>query len=584
MKSIQKLRRLKSRSPRNKSRRVIKSKSRKPKSRSPRNKSRRIIKSKKKHKSRRPIKSKKQNQKKLKSRSKYDGVGEKRRSDEISNVERDEEDISNSKKSRKINEIGLHIKSKEDTITNISGPAYMSILKPKDTIIDKFRKLENPIYTPILILFGDYHFSSEYECDCDENDKCLEDVYQFAIKLNNLSSEEYPIDFYLEWFKNVEHGETEEFSKMPLNSLIIKALKCGGNPIGFKDWSFEQIMECPAVNNIRWHFADTRKNEGENKIIEYFMSRFEKYLNKIYEITDLHSAEFKKITIEFIELFRKPRTMDIHDELIGYLKILKTILSNDFLNNLKPDSLMIKEFLKLQGNLNCSKFENIIVEDISNTITRLNVIGYEALNIFIQKFIDLVIIYFSFLKNEPSITIKRNELISRGFPIELMDKNLKDKTKENFDNIYNLIREGSMHIKNRLEIFIKVLVDINVCIMDYYFISRSFKKPFNKTTNTYDNNSILNVSYFGIYHSKHIIDLLVNKLKWYDIELCTENSMTAKEDIPYSDCIKPFRDGPVNTDKIRDNEQLRCISINKDIPLGDMLTELKTKMTKADSK
>ena len=624
--------------PRTKSRRVIKSKRRtKPRTKSrrvinskrrtkPRTKSRRVIKSKRKTTSRRVIKYKsKRRSKRSKRRNicKYDAGGEKRKAEDDSESrtkrkskskirkknkytyidgvikKRKRGDDTEEIKSKKIKEdIGLHI-SFDKTISSISGPIYMSILKPKDETIINFQELYPPIYSPIFILFGDHHYSSNYQCDCVDRSSCLPNLYKFAEDLNSMSTKEYPIDFYVEYFKTLEHTSAINEHDDPISKVINKAIDCGGNPIGFTERVSEK-NDCIYVNNIRWHFADTRKNiKGKHKI-EYFINEFEEYLSDISEyleikthgITDITlkvPPKFKTFTQEFINKFAIPGNHDNHYyEIINYLQIISTILSNDFFNNMKNNSLMIKEFFKLSHSLKFNNFEKIIIEDMSyivNNIIKKTGVTIEDMNSFIKTLVNTYISYFKYLKDEPSIMRDQDILISvlgSGLVKQIPGYNINKmevETQKYFLNIKNLIENNI----DKLNILITILIKLSVSIMDYYFIARSFKKPFNKETHMYENNSILNISYFGTKHSKHILDLLVNKFKLYDIVLCQENHGLNGHNIDYNSCITPVLGSYINESDIT-NDKYRCIQIDKDIKLSDMLKELKNKIKKAEKK
>ena len=489
-------------------------------------------------------------------------------------------------------ENGLHI-TNSLTIKKISGPIYMAILVPKTEIIKKCRELTYPIYPPIFILFGDIHESLEYQCKCDEEifNTCIDEVYKFAEILNKLSSPTYPIDFYLENFiseddieSHLERVKTNpnysDYSgDPPLNKLIWQSNECTKKAITSKRYD---PNKCLSVNKIRWHLADTRKNDVGKFRIEYFINEFRNYiieLNKIIKGDSVISkyiirpktnktfndnvSNFKDITDYFINSFPYVHLdFTIYDEIDEYLNILLHICSNDFFDNLAGKSLMYKEYSKFKTNIVDVDIENIIKEDIMSIINNeflgKDTVKYNInnLNEFIKAFIQLISEYITGLK-----------------------LNKADNSAEYYSKITNIL-ESNAYYPMYFMFLIDILTYINVYIMDYYFILRSFKKPYNTEKKDYDNNSILNVSYFGAYHSKHIIQLLVDKLEWYNIEFCTENHGISGVNINDSDCV--YAETEVLDIKDITNTQYRCITIDKNINLGKMIQELKENITMID--
>lgn len=90
-------------------------------------------------------------------------------------------------------------------IKRISGPVNFKLLEPN---MDFFIENNNEgIHIPIVILFGDRHESAEFMCNncvCDDphkNDCCYKiNDDKFLKLLDSLSTEDKPVDFYIEWF------------------------------------------------------------------------------------------------------------------------------------------------------------------------------------------------------------------------------------------------------------------------------------------------------------------------------------------------------------------------------------------------
>ena len=484
---------------------------------------------------------------------------------------------------------GLHI-TNDITIKKISGPIYMAILVPKPEIIKKCRELPYPIYPPIFILFGDHHRSLEHQCKCDEEifNTCVDEVYKLAEILNKLSSNTYPVDFYLENFISIDDIKYSSIyskkyqdysSEPPLNKLILQSNDCIRKAFPFNGYGSNN---CLSVDKIRWHLADTRENDAGKLRIEYFIAKFEEYITELDRIIkgdpviseyiyvrkpnktfNDNVSNFKDITDYFIDRFPIiHKDFTIYDEIDEYLDVLLHICSNDFFDNLSGKSLMYKEYSKFKTNIVDVDIENIIKQDMMDVINKQflgrdkDVYNINNFNKFIKDFIQLVSEYINTLKS-----------------------NKGDSSIEYYSKITNIL-ESNAYYPMYFKFFIDVLMYINVHIMDYYFILRSFKKPYNTEKKDYDNNSILNVSYFGAYHSKHTIDLLVNKLKWYDIEFCTKNYGLSGVNINGDDCINGKIEVPATEDIT--NTQYRCITIDKNINLGNILQGLKETITAID--
>ena len=145
------------------------------------------------------------------------------------------------------------IKISDKNIKSISGPVNMTYLRPMDK--------NNANYLPLIILFGDLHFSKEGMCDpctCTyDSEKCcysLSDPAFLKLLDKLVFSEKHPIDFYIE------------------TSL-------SGNLLGFKGGIMEyfttgdmiscynhtNVNKCP-TKKIRWHVGGLSYHEIKQKI------------------------------------------------------------------------------------------------------------------------------------------------------------------------------------------------------------------------------------------------------------------------------------------------------------------------------
>jgi hypothetical protein len=89
-------------------------------------------------------------------------------------------------------------------IDSISGPISFTLLKPKKYVFDELKKEGTRL--PIMMLFGDEHFSSEHmcnSCSCSLGNKgCCMPIYsdEFLQLIDSLATKEHPVDFNIEGF------------------------------------------------------------------------------------------------------------------------------------------------------------------------------------------------------------------------------------------------------------------------------------------------------------------------------------------------------------------------------------------------
>ena len=456
-----------------------------------------------------------------------------------------------SKRSKTYNKVevnfGLYIK--DTKINFISGPIFMTILKPKESFINKLKG--HGLYAPIFILFGDDHSSDKNQCVCSEAESgtCL-DMMHLLKKIDTLTTTEFPIDVFIEFF-NMSNRTLKE-SNYPLNKLKYQAVNCFGK-------NEKKELQCP-TRNIRWHYADVRFNDYKK---EY---NFEFFIDNLYEIF------YKRINDKPVENmnFTKILTSFSKEKTQIYLNLLKTVCNSDFFSRfleIENGGLTTKEFKKTTIQ---TEFVKIINKDIISLINNLIkytnkfldhelIITLDDMNTYINNFINLLSEYLTWERNVEEEN-KNYETFREVF-----------KRLEYYGRIGKEYIEGTINFKKFI-IFCNILLDLDVYMMDYYFLLRSLKTPYNKEEDKIENNAIMNISYFGSSHSIHIIDLLVNKLKGYDILLCVHNHVNKDVHIEENLCYKnpeSFRENDIT------NEKYRCININKEIHLDQLLEEHK---------
>ena len=138
------------------------------------------------------------------------------------------------------------IKIGNDIITRLSGPISTYFLRPR---------ADRPVeFFPLVLLFGDRHFSKDnscFNCICEDNNDCCLSIssLKFLQMIDSLALPEYPIDFYTEMFLQITDG----FKGGYMHDLINDYPSC-----------FYQSLKntiddnCP-TKNIRWQGADARQ-------------------------------------------------------------------------------------------------------------------------------------------------------------------------------------------------------------------------------------------------------------------------------------------------------------------------------------
>ena len=212
---------------------------------------------------------------------------------------------------------------------------------------------------------------------------------------------------------------------------------------------------------------------------------------------------------------------------INYLNKIKYILNSEFYLHFeknKNKSLIFKQIENMDDELK-KYFKDIFKNYYINQYNLINE-SAKKLNIDILELENILITIIN-------------------FTIEIFKEKNADYTKIGL-NMSDYISRLDSKYKN----FIKNNLDLHTPLLDLYFLSRSFKKPLN------DKNSILNLSYFGSYHSENISKFLINNLNYEMVY-----SKINKEDKNY-----------------------RCLEIDSNINLNKILNQYKSILENSDEK
>lgn len=185
------------------------------------------------------------------------------------------------------------------TIDSISGPVSFVLLKPKMELYKQMKKRN--VYLPIVLLFGDVHFSNENECkNC--KDKCYK-IYssEFLKIFDSLCGDNFNVNFSLEDFIRKENVNEDFIIKLKLKILEedklypMHRLKTNTIPCYYKDNISKTLYDkyCP-YQKMKFLPIDPRQSVNHFEtfyeyIIFHIIYELEKILlcSKIYQ-TELH--------------------------------------------------------------------------------------------------------------------------------------------------------------------------------------------------------------------------------------------------------------------------------------------------------
>lgn len=134
-------------------------------------------------------------------------------------------------------------------IKQISGPVSFTVLRPTQKVYQDGLAAQ----FPIIVLFGDWHRSTENMCDPCDAPECYP-VYdpQFLKQLDALADDDHPVDFYIETTRLgfSEHGFSSPLQPFVSGDMVFCYQKhlCG-TPIYKNRYPMQKI---------RWHATDVR--------------------------------------------------------------------------------------------------------------------------------------------------------------------------------------------------------------------------------------------------------------------------------------------------------------------------------------
>jgi hypothetical protein len=383
----------------------------------------------------------------------------------------------------------------ESVVNSISGPISIAVLKPTDNFSKDFKKSSGR--APVFMLFGDEHESFKHickKCTCSlENKSCCLEIFSeemFEV-LNNLSTKDNPVDFYIEYFirkeeieehanskdkytlVNKTRAEYEQFKQSgalgPLGTLLMNNLPCF-----IKDYRrYSDFNTVCKFDKIRWQYSDIRiityksnydlegnlKNVSDiflDAISNWISGETEQPIVDISEVNSLVGNDTKEFLRVACEMFNTPDVF------------IDTLLESNLLHR----SLMFKQIRKLpNGYNNDQQWKQMIREYYNQKVMSKKEI---------KEYIDS-----KYLGSE----------MYKYFKSHLLG-----------DGKYKL---SSKRGHNAWE---EYLIAVMTGFLDIYFIARSLKNPKGSR------NPFLSIGYFGDDHCQNLIYFLTKITNWYTVD------------------------------------------------------------------
>lgn len=280
-------------------------------------------------------------------------------------------------------------------ISQISGPVLSYYMTPSDESFDTFKRFG--IDLPLLLLFGDIHGSEFGMCEpCDNSEGCYRIYDRELIELvDSLSSEEFPIDFYIEtgesMIKTMQEHKYITFDR-PLQKIVETYEICfGRNHLEEKEYT----QKCG--RNIKWHYSDVRMRETH---IEGSIYSLAKYIKKLIKDKSIEPPNIVNLT-DIKKLLDSSNTVD--EFCINFFKLTpaKSLVVKQYS---KTQPFIIKDIEEIWKNIlftliiqKCNKEEDFNIQyarfDSLNELKHmenknLNNI-YHLLNAIYNSFIEL---------------------------------------------------------------------------------------------------------------------------------------------------------------------------------------------------
>lgn len=372
---------------------------------------------------------------------------------------------------------------KDKTIDHISGPVSFIALKPK-----------NNLNLPIIMLFGDIHFSIKGMCDC-KKEGCYK-IYDssFLQIIDSLSTSDHPVDFNIEsWMLKYQREQLKEETFILKYKELAKKSK---HPIKMvrenlyicyiKELRDSEVWKkyCP-TKLMRYHYVDVRIADDSKYNLENRIHLIEQNLKIDEEIQPLSLSNlyhYKNLNIKDIEILITRLKKIYGDQYFNILQFKYLLVSSaltqsvvDFEKAIEyffkfatpENSLIMKQYSKLPEKLKDeTMWKNIFVSYFKYIFSKDNFYALRLLNHTRKKFYEIL------LKDDI------NEIVK--FHLSDERKILQYTANSTESSIY----------------------------LDLYYLLRTLK---------IENNTRLSLGYFGCEHVQNLKYLLTTVLNFYDV-------------------------------------------------------------------
>ena len=487
----------------------------------------------------------------------------------------------------------MALKLDNNTLINrISGPISMYYLKPDPSVFVKYNKTIN---FPIILGFGDYHFSYQNLCkNCNKKD-CV-NIYDknFLKKIDKLASE-YPIDFFTE----SSDSSTEILEGQGiLFDYFLRKVVCPCHKTELKEKNIKKYLKSCPTKNIRWHYTDTRF--FYNKLEGFIFTPQLDYLNKvmfdikngrpiepnyfgkvvrgssyeeIFHITQSYFEDIKNKTNNAKTLLELGQnfTYELLSKLFDLLKktpgieyIIKQLSKFfvksyfTYINTVKRNSALYKQLHSQNEDFN---------NDVSNGLINALSQDYGFIN-SIKSLFNFASPYGEYPENILYIEDIINMMNFKGDYSSIRLYNSVDKIPGIH---HSTMIEGWKKILyyTSSDILNNILLHIGSVILDIYFVSRMLKQPLNNL------NSSLSLCYFGNAHLTNSVYILT-KVFNYKVIYSNDNMnyFSDKDNVKRCIEIEQFIDIPSD---LKEHELLSNYQSKKPIYLDNLYKPMKRK-------
>jgi hypothetical protein len=427
-------------------------------------------------------------------------------------------------------------------IDRLSGPVSFVLLKPTQ----KLQKLLGKNHEALLMLIGDYHRSFEEICEQLDNYKTDPTMLSIVTDdwfrlLNNVSSEEHPIDYYVEVSLDFKKMSSQEYKQMVnkqydelapgvMHYLIKHHFECFYSTPTI---ALDQKPEC-FTKHLRYHSVDPRSSMYTSDCIEaLFVSQVKKCLSDFLSETIWINYKSTETKLDFIKLLELATTN------IG--EFWKVLISLIF--TMKKQSCVWKQIQKL----------NIVDDPEEQHLEKwikFCELYFETADIFVHS----VCPDFNDLQQRMRTYIHKYREKVEYYRSTRSSRNEYSKA----DQIHS---EQIVWSPQEQDFILNFCTQLFSPLLDLYFMLRMWKTV-EPTKGRNSNPSWLNVLNAGNAHIDRLTFFLVKRAKLYEFASTGCKGIIGKKELEFNKHTFTFKtiDEAEDPD---DLEPLRCLNIQK---------------------